>query len=79
MTWRKVSKEEFQTFLREYPNKLEGNVALMCEPPMLNYNDFSGGAKWPHSMVAKAILNSKMSYSKYYDGAPDEYLIKDKE
>ena len=45
-----VSKEEFEKFISEYPNKLEVDYYM----DWYSYNDFSlnGGCVWPESMVA---------------------------
>ena len=45
-----VSKEEFEKFISEYPNKLEIDYFM----DWYSYNDFSlnGGCVWPESMVA---------------------------
>ncbi len=51
--WKQVSAEEFETFVANYPTKLSYNAARMYEPPIISYNDFGGGKKWPDSMVAK--------------------------
>jgi hypothetical protein len=51
MTTQRVSKEEFERFLATYPRKLERDVARMCGPPLVSYNDFTLG-NWPQSVVA---------------------------
>ncbi len=76
MTWKTVSKSEFNDFLIRYGEKLERDVTGICEPPMLSYNDFSGGKIWPESMVAKVILNTAMKGHPAYNGEPDEYLLR---
>lgn len=47
-----VTKEEFKQFIDSYPRHLERDVAMMCEPPVITFNDFSLGA-WPASVVAR--------------------------
>jgi hypothetical protein len=37
---KKASKEEFQTFLNNYPRKLTYDWAGIFEPPVISYNDF---------------------------------------
>jgi hypothetical protein len=75
MNWKKVSKEEFNIFLANYPNKLEKDVAYFFEPPMLSYNDFSDGKKWPESMVAQVCCNTFMERHPNYKEEPDEYYL----
>lgn len=60
-----VSKEEFEKFISEYPNKLEIDYFM----DWYSYNDFSlnGGCVWPESMVA---MKSDGSYDQ-----PIEYKI----
>jgi hypothetical protein len=57
-----VSEDEFNKFIENYPNKLEGDVLGACEPPLATYNDFSIATHWPKSIVAK-----------YDKGEPNEY------
>jgi hypothetical protein len=61
--FQKVSEEEFDLFLKRYP-KIVSDVNAAFEPPLITYNDFSSGEKWPESVVARRILND-----------PDEYYI----
>lgn len=58
-TYKKVSKEEFDNFVKNYPNskKLNWDVFRACEPPMGSFNDFSDGKVWPESMVAKVFMD----------------------
>lgn len=70
-----VSKEEFQNFVKNYPNVLDWNVTGICEPPLGSHNDFTLG-NWPESMVTKVIL---MDGSEYYGGKTNEYYIKESE
>lgn len=62
---KQVSKEEFEKFISEYPNKLEIDYFM----DWYSYNDFSlnGGCIWPESMVA---MKSDGSYDQ-----PIEYKI----
>jgi len=71
-SFRKCTKSEFETFVKNYPNPLDVDVAQMYHPPVRTYNDFSDGNVWPHSIVAKVFLNSVV-------GAEDEYEIPDSE
>lgn len=50
---KECTKEEFTKFIAEYPAKLEASFLTTCEPPPLQYNDFSEGKRWPESVVAQ--------------------------
>lgn len=65
---KKVTREEFSQFLVEHPD-LDRDVCGICEPPLINYNDFSTGQVWPESMRAKCKNWSN------YEGREDEYWI----
>jgi hypothetical protein len=60
--FQKVSKEEFDLFLKRYP-KAVSDVNGAFEPPLITYNDFSSGEKWPESVVAWRILNDSDEYN----------------
>jgi len=51
--YRTVTKEEFDTFLRNYPRRLERDICGIGEPPLASYNDFELANRWPHSIVAQ--------------------------
>lgn len=72
--FKEVTKEEFQEFVKSYPNKLDWNVSGACEPPLGGHNDFTDGKVWPESMVTKVFI---MDGSDYYGGKFSEYYIKD--
>jgi hypothetical protein len=65
-----VTKEQFEQFIQSYPRPLNRNVALMCEPPVVTYNDFSLGM-WPASVVARHTFESPRSM------VPSEWAIKE--
>jgi len=67
-----VSKEDFDKFIKEYPNKLDYDVTGICEPPLGSYNDVTTGKKWPECMVAKVMLYMGEDY---FDNKPSEYFI----
>ena len=69
--WKKVTKEEFEQYLKNYPRELETDVNGICEPPLVTYNDFTLG-KYPQSIVAK-YYNNKMGYE---PDRPIEYYIR---
>lgn len=47
-----VTIVEFLKFLDTYPRKLERDVLAICEPPRVQFNDFTLG-NWPQSVVAQ--------------------------
>lgn len=67
-TFKQVSKEEFDAFVKAYPKPLEWNVTKTCEPPLGNHNDFSDGKVWPDSMVTQVFFNEVYK-------EPNEYYI----
>ena len=71
MSKRQVTKEEFDKFIREYPNKLEVDVAVL-EPPIKTWNDFSKADQWPRSVVAFCKMYDG---SDYHQGKQPEYWI----
>jgi hypothetical protein len=75
MEFTKVTKEEFEQFLKLYPNSLNRDITGICEPPLMSYNDFTYGHFWPESMVAKCILNEDMKGHPAYQGEPNDYYI----
>jgi len=72
--FKQVSREQYESFVASYPNKLSYDVTCICEPPMGSYNDFSDGKVWPESMVAKVRMYDG---SAYYEGQQAEYFIKE--
>lgn len=47
-----ATKEEFDAFIANHPRPLERDVVAFCEPPRVQFNDFSLG-NWPASVVAQ--------------------------
>lgn len=41
MNWIKVSKQQFDDFIKTYPRSLRSDVSLICEPPERTFYDFS--------------------------------------
>ena len=72
--WRQVDRDEFDAFVRSYPSQLQVDVCAIGEPALRSYNDFSAGAVWPESMVAKMLCYDG---SKYHGGKRPEYYIPD--
>ena len=66
---KKVNKEEFDKFRKEYPNPLETDMFM----GMPTWNDFTLG-NWPESIVAK-ITNFEHNYP---DTAKYDYWILNK-
>lgn len=52
----RCTAEEFDAFLAAYPRTLVTDVARICEPPMMSWNDFTIGV-WPQSAVATCQLD----------------------
>jgi hypothetical protein len=77
--YKRVTKEEFDIFIAEYPRKLERDVSGISDPPTLTMNDFSIGV-WPDSVVAKADLYEtfpKDRMGQVYGWEPNKYFIKE--
>lgn len=72
-SWRKVSKEEFWEFLKNYPRELERHTVAICEPPIRQYHDFAlGEPKDGGSLVAAITLNEDMGEP---TPIPNQHLI----
>ena len=66
----KVSKKEFEEFIKNYPRELERHGSMICEPPAISYNDFELAAQWPYSVVAHTWAYSDVKGDRYY--CPEE-------
>lgn len=66
-----VTKEEFETFVKQYSGKLVRHITRFCDPDLVSYNDFEKG-NWPDSVVASIVLNSDAPPSLV---APNVYRI----
>jgi hypothetical protein len=53
-----VTQDEFEHFITTYPRVLDRNVAMMAEPPVVTFNDFTLG-KWPASIVARHTFDGR--------------------
>lgn len=62
---KKVSKQEFLNFIKNYPRKLEVDCCGISDPPNITYNDFELANRWPYSIVASTFA---------YDDNPDNYF-----
>lgn len=76
---KKVSKEEFQTFLDNYPRKLTYDCTGICEPPAISYNDFELANRWPYSVVANTWAYSDDPDDYYYSSNPEFYIVENYE
>lgn len=63
--FKQVSENEFKQFIRDYPYILTRDICGISEPPLVSFNDFRDGIKWPESMVAK-----------FHDGDPRVHWVK---
>lgn len=72
---KKVSKEEFEKFIKNYPRKLTCNCSGISEPPAISYNDFELANRWPHSVVANTWAYSDDPDDYYYEENPKYYIM----
>lgn len=70
--WRRVTKEEFNNFIKSYPANLDFDTTGICDPPLSSYNDFTRG-NWPDSMVAKVYRNDMIP--KEWNAGENEYFL----
>lgn len=69
------TKEEFDAFLAAYPRRVERDVYMAGEPPLVTYNDFSLAPAWPQSVVASHLDGDPPGTATYY-GPPSNYKIR---
>lgn len=77
---KQVSREEYLTFVKNYPNKLDFNCVTICEPPMGRYHDFSISKDLRESVVAREVRNWLTPSGKVVHESPNpywEYYIKE--
>ena len=73
---KRVSKAEFDEFLKNYPRALDCDVFKACDPPAVSYNDFALANRWPYSIVASTFIYSDDSNDYYYEPEENrEYII----
>ena len=70
--WIRVTKEEFNSFIKSYPANLDFDTTGICDPPLSSYNDFTRG-DWPDSMVAKVYRNDMLP--KEWNAGENEYFL----
>jgi hypothetical protein len=75
MTDRRVTKEEFESFVASYPTELARNLATAFQPAILSYSDASSGKVWHEAVVAWARLNEDMAGRQDYPAIPNEYYL----
>jgi hypothetical protein len=71
----KVTKEEFDDFIKSYPDNYERSCIGICEPPVLNYYELSFGKACIEALFAQIILKTAMGEKEddyYIKGNPDE-------
>ena len=71
----RVTKEEFDRFIENYPRKLIWHVSQFCEPPVITYNDPSIG-KFQDSVVAKTPYYDDPAGYYYEPPETREYFIR---
>ena len=66
---KEVTKEEFNNFIASYPNPLKYDVAMMYDPAIGSYNDFTDDQVWPDSIVGfiKIERDNSRTYFLYED------------
>lgn len=64
---RKVTKQEFDDFIKTYPRKLNPNTVRICEPPLTNFLDDSihsdhelGSIEYYYDKVVASIYQNWM-------------------
>ena len=67
----KVTKEEFQKYIQNYPRKLRRDVFAVCDPPSVTYNDFELADRWPYSIVASTCIYDDEPGSHWYEPEED--------
>lgn len=58
MKRRSCTEEELLEFVKNYPRRLERDIARMYDPPLETFNDPLLG-KWPDCVVASAMLEDE--------------------
>lgn len=78
---RKVSKEEFEKYISQYPRKLSIDVCGISEPPSITYNDFELANRWPYSVVANTWAYSDNTNDFFYEPEEDRsyYVVENYE
>lgn len=76
-----ISKENFAAIINEYPADLDYNENHICDPPMVTYNDFSDGKKWPESILCGFTANrdGTLEHFTFYEDEEQVFNLKDVE
>jgi hypothetical protein len=64
---KRVTEEEFEKFIKEYPRPLKKDITGIFEPPLMTFNDFSLDPFWPGSVVAYYYLNTDEFYIREFE------------
>lgn len=64
---KRVTCEEFDEFLKNYPRSLVRDVCGINGPPSITYNDFELADRWPYSVVARTWLYSDEPGDYFYE------------
>lgn len=62
----RVTREEYQEFIENYPRELVKHVCAIVEPPLITFNDFTLG-DWPDSVVSRTWAYSDIKGDRYYE------------
>lgn len=73
LEYKRVNKEEFYNFIKNYPRKLTCDCYGVCDPPSITYNDFELANRWPYSIVASTFAYSDNPDDYYY--CPEEKKV----
>lgn len=68
---KRVTHDEFVTFVQNYPRKLTYDAFGACDPPLVTYNDFELANRWPFSVVASTRLYDEDPKGYFYE-SPDK-------
>ena len=72
---KRVTKEEFYKFVKNYPRKLTYDCTGISDPPAISYNDFELANRWPYSVMANTWAYSDNPDDYYYDPDPQYYIV----
>lgn len=75
----RVSKKEYETFLKNYPRGLTMDCCGISDPPLISANDFELANRFPYSVVAKRWATSDNPDDYFYDPHPKFYIMKNYE
>lgn len=68
---KRVTHDEFVTFVQNYPRKLTYDAFGAFDPPLVTYNDFELANRWPFSVVASTRLYDEDPKGYFYE-SPDK-------